>query len=65
MNETSTKTLNVNLKKYAMKETDVATFIDVDDMMFYHAIRPDLDLLQKKPQETTIQHILNFSKRSR
>ena len=62
MNETYTKTLNANLKKTAMNEQDVSTFIDVDDMMFYHVIRTDLDLLQRKPQKSTIELILNFSK---
>ncbi|MES2278022.1 MAG: hypothetical protein V4592_18480 [Bacteroidota bacterium] len=62
MDETSTTTLNVTVNQAAVKESDVIALMDADDMVFYHAIRADLDLLKRVPQQQTIDNILNFSK---
>ena len=61
MDETSTQTLNVTVNPSTVKETDVIELLDADEIIFYHAIRADLDLLQRIPQQQTIQNILNFS----
>lgn len=63
MDETSTTTLNVPVNEQAaMKEEDVIALLGPDEMIFYHAIRTDLDLLAKAPQQQTINNILNYSK---
>ncbi|MFD0763575.1 hypothetical protein ACFQZI_01835 [Mucilaginibacter lutimaris] len=49
-----------------MKQSEVIQEnLDVDDVMFYHSIRADLDLLKKKPKLQTIHHILDYSKSRR
>lgn len=62
MDETSTQTLNVTINKATVKESDVMELLDADEVIFYHAIRTDLDLLRRVPQQQTIENILNFSK---
>lgn len=62
MDEPSTKILNAIVNQATVKETDVIALLGADEMIFYHSIRPDLDLLQKKPKKQTIDIILNFSK---
>jgi hypothetical protein len=62
MDETYTRTLNVTINKADVKESDVMELLEPDEMIFYHAIRADLDLLQRVPQQQTIDNILNFSK---
>ena len=62
MDETSTTTLNVTINKAIVKESDVIELLGSDEMIFYHAIRTELDLLQRIPQQQTIDNILNFSK---
>lgn len=62
MDETSTQTLNVTTNQAIVKESDVIELLDADELVFYHAIRTDLDLLQRAPQQQTIENILNFSK---
>ena len=36
--------------KAQMKESDVHETLEADDLIFYHSIRADLDLLKKKPK---------------
>ena len=62
MDETSTRTLNVTANQANVMETDVIALMDADEMVFYHAIRTDLDALQRVPQQQVIDNILNFSK---
>ncbi|QKJ31417.1 hypothetical protein HQ865_17145 [Mucilaginibacter mali] len=62
MDETSTRTLNVTANQANVMETDVIALMDADEMVFYHAIRTDLDALQRVPQQHVIDNILNFSK---
>ena len=62
MGETFTKTFYAFTNKTQVKESEVQENLDVDDVMFYHSIRADLDLLKKKPKLQTIHHILNYSK---
>jgi hypothetical protein len=61
MDETFT-TLNLIANKATLKESDVIALLDPDEMVFYHAIRSELDLLQKKPSQQTLDIILQFSK---
>lgn len=62
MGETSTNSLNTVIKNAQMKNRDVQENLDADDMIFYHSIRADLDLLKKKPKLQTIHYILDYSK---
>jgi hypothetical protein len=61
MDETSTTTLNVTNNQATVKESDVTALMDPDEMVFYHAIRADLDLLQRVPHQQTIDNILKYS----
>jgi hypothetical protein len=65
MDETSTTTLNVTNNQSAVKESEEIALMDPDEMVFYHAIRADLDLLQRVPQQQTIDNILKYSKNQR
>jgi hypothetical protein len=65
MGETSTTTLNAIINKANVKELDEIAQMDADELIFYHAIRIDLDLLVKKPKPRTIESILNHSLSSR
>lgn len=60
MDEIST-TLNVIANKATLKESDVIALLDPDEMMFYHAIRSELDLLRKKPSQRVLDNIMLFS----
>ncbi|HVW12386.1 MAG TPA: hypothetical protein VHB54_01105 [Mucilaginibacter sp.] len=65
MDEISTTTLNTKPDGKTMNESDVIENLDADDLIFYHSLRTDLDLLQKNPGSQTIQNILNYSKSRR
>jgi len=65
MDETSTTTLNVTTNKATVKESDVISLLGMDEVIFLHSIRSDLDLLQRVPKQQTIDNILNFSKSQR
>ncbi|MBS1525699.1 MAG: hypothetical protein JST19_08625 [Bacteroidetes bacterium] len=65
MGDTSTTTLNTKSDAKAMNESDVIENMDADDLIFYHSLRTDLDLLQKSPSQQTINKILNYSKGTR
>ena len=63
MEETSTTTtLNETSNKAAMKVSDATENLEADDLIFYHSLRTDLDLLKKNPSLKTVHNILNYSK---
>ncbi|MDB5141607.1 MAG: hypothetical protein JWQ66_320 [Mucilaginibacter sp.] len=64
MGETSTtSTINETSNKAAMKETDATTEnLEADDLIFYHSLRNELNLLTKNPSLKTVHQILNYSK---
>jgi len=62
MGETFTSNFNAVTNKAQVKESDVQENLEADDVIFYHSIRADLDLLKKKPKLQTIHHILDYSK---
>jgi len=63
MEETSTTTtLNETSNKAAMKASDATENLEADDLIFYHSLRNDLDLLKRNPNLQTIHNILNYSK---
>jgi hypothetical protein len=62
MGETFTNSLNTVIKNAHMKDREVQENLDADDLIFYHSIRVDLDLLKKKPKLQTIHYILDYSK---
>ncbi len=43
-------------------KTDVTENLEGDELMFYHSLRAELDLLQKMPKLQTIHYILDYSK---
>ena len=61
MEETFTTNLNVLTNKAMVKE-ELQQNLEGDELMFYHSLRADLDLLKKNPKVQTIHHILNYSK---
>jgi hypothetical protein len=62
MGETFTTTLNDTSNQKAMNESDAIENLEADDLMFYHSLRSDLDLLKKNPSSETVHNILNYSK---
>jgi len=62
MEETSTTTLNATTNQATVKETDVIENLEADELIFYHSLRADLDLLKRKPNLQAIHNILNYSK---
>ena len=62
MGETFTTTLNNTSNQKAMNESEAIENLEADDLMFYHSLRTDLDLLKKNPSSETIHNILNYSK---
>ena len=61
MEETFTTTLNLLTSKAKVNE-ELQENLDGDELMFYHSIRAELDLLKKKPKVQTIHLILDYSK---
>jgi hypothetical protein len=61
MDETFTTTLNVLTNKAKVNE-ELQVNLEGDELMFYHALRADLDLLKKNPKLQTIHYILDYSK---
>ncbi|MGZ3814516.1 MAG: hypothetical protein ACXVB0_06845 [Mucilaginibacter sp.] len=61
MNETSTTTFN-KTSDNAMKEAETTINLEADELIFYHSLRSDLDLLKKNPSLKTVHQILNYSK---
>jgi hypothetical protein len=62
MDETSTNYLSTVINNEQVEEQDVFDNLDADDLIFYHSIRAELDLLKKKPKLQTIHYILDHSK---
>jgi len=63
MDETSTTTtLSETSNTAAMMGTDATENLEADDLIFYHSLRNDLDLLKKNPSLQTIHKILDYSK---
>jgi hypothetical protein len=60
MGETSTRNELTNPNE--VMKPDVVQNLEGDDLIFYHSIRAELDLLNKKPQLQTIHAILDHSK---
>jgi hypothetical protein len=61
MDETFTTTLNLLTDK-AMVNAELQENLEGDELMFYHSLRADLDLLKRNPKVQTIHHILDHSK---
>jgi hypothetical protein len=61
MDETFTTTLNL-LTNNAKVSEELMENLDADELMFYHSLRADLDLLKKNPKVQTVHNILNYSK---
>ena len=61
MDETFTTTLNLLTNKAKVNE-ELQENLEGDELMFYHSLRADLDLLKKNPKVQTIHHILDHSK---
>ncbi|HWZ16919.1 MAG TPA: hypothetical protein VNW95_16900 [Mucilaginibacter sp.] len=61
MDETFTTTLNV-LTNQANENEELQENLEGDELMFYHSLRADLDLLEKTPKLQTLHHILDHSK---
>ncbi len=57
-----TFTLNELTNQNGVMKTDVTENLEGDELMFYHSLRAELDLLQKMPQLQTIHYILDYSK---
>jgi len=64
MDETFTTTLNVLTNKAKVNE-ELQENLEGDELMFYHSLRADLDLLNRNPKVQTIHHILDYSKSQR
>jgi hypothetical protein len=62
MGETFTKQPTTVINHAQMKEAEVHDNLDADELIFYHSIRAELDLLKKEPKLQTIHHILDHSK---
>ena len=61
MDETFTTTLNVLTNKAKVNE-ELQENLEGDELMFYHSLRADLDLLKRNPKLQTIHQILDYSK---
>ncbi len=61
MDETFTATLSLLTNKARVNE-ELQENLEGDELMFYHSLRADLDLLKKAPKLQTIHHILDYSK---
>jgi hypothetical protein len=60
-----TFTLNVLTNQNGVKKENLHENLEGDDLMFYHSLRPNLELLQMKPKLQTIHNILDYSKSQR
>ena len=61
MDETFTTTLNLLTNKAKVNE-ELQENLEGDELMFYHSLRADLDLLERNPKLQTIHYILDYSK---
>ncbi len=62
MGETSTKTLKAITNIADVKGLETIESLDADETVFYYAIRAELDRIQKKPKQQTVDRILSYSK---
>jgi hypothetical protein len=63
MGETFTNNLNAGINdQMQVEQSDVQGNLDADEMVFYHSLRADLDLLKRKPKLQTIHYLLDYSK---
>jgi hypothetical protein len=63
MGETFTNNFNAVFNDQAQVEQSATQGnLDADEMIFYHSLRADLDLLKRKPKLQTIHSILDYSK---
>lgn len=60
-----TFTLNGLTNETKVKKVDTDENLEGDDLIFYHSLRADLDLLKKNPKLQTIHYILDHSKSMR
>jgi hypothetical protein len=60
-----TFTLNELTNQNEVMKENVKANLEGDELMFYHSLRPNLELLQKKPKLQTIHYILDYSKSHR
>jgi len=60
MDETFTTTLNLLTNKVKVNE-ELQENLEGDELMFYHALRADLDLLKKSPKVQTVHQVLDYS----
>ncbi len=60
-----TFTFNVLTNREEVMKENLKENLEGDELMFYHSLRPDLELLQKKPKLQTIHYILDYSKSKR
>jgi hypothetical protein len=61
MDETFTKILDLPANVAKVNE-ELLENLDADELMFYHSLRTDLELLKRNPQVQTIHNILNYSR---
>jgi hypothetical protein len=61
MDETFTTTLNLLTNKAKVNE-ELQENLEGDELMFYHSLRADLDLLKKNPKVHTVHQLLDYSK---
>jgi hypothetical protein len=62
MGEFFTNSLNTVIKNTGVKTSDVQENLEADDLIFYHSLRADLELLKKKPKLQTIHYLLDYSR---
>jgi len=62
MGEIFTNSLNAAINNAQVKESDVRENLEADELIFYHSLRADLDLLKKRPKLQTIHYLLDYSK---
>jgi hypothetical protein len=60
-----TFTLNALTNQHEVKKENLKENLEGDELMFYHSLRPNLELLAKKPKLQTIHNILDYSKSRR
>ena len=60
-----TFTLNAFTNQNEVEKASIKENLEGDELMFYHSLRSNLELLQKKPKLQTIHYILDYSKSKR
>jgi hypothetical protein len=65
MDETSTKFLNAISNNAMVEGLDVTEYVDADELLFHHALRTELDSLEKKPAPKIIDNLLKYSENLR